>query len=50
MKKEKLYNPDTQGTYKMMFGFNQPLGYRVKKWKSKAKVRTTAASLRRDNK
>ena len=24
MKKEKLCSPDTQGTFKMMFGFPQP--------------------------
>ena len=27
MTKVKLYNPDTQGTFRMMFGFAQPLRY-----------------------
>tara|TARA_R110002096_G_scaffold189505_1_gene370157 strand:- start:1588 stop:1737 length:150 start_codon:yes stop_codon:yes gene_type:complete len=27
MTKEKLYNPDTQGTFRMMFGFAQPMKY-----------------------
>ena len=27
MTKVKLYNPDTQGTFKMMFGFAQPIQY-----------------------
>jgi|TARA_R110001632_G_scaffold161505_1_gene279912 hypothetical protein len=32
MKKDKLYNPDTQGTFRMMFGFKMPNGYKVNKW------------------
>ena len=27
MKKEEMYNPDTQGSFKMMFGFPQPYVY-----------------------
>ena len=27
MTKVKLYCPDTQGTFKMMFGFAQPIKY-----------------------
>ena len=27
MTKVKMYCPDTQGTFKMMFGFAQPLNY-----------------------
>ena len=29
MTKVKLYNPDTQGTFKMMFGFAQPTKFTV---------------------
>ena len=27
MKKEKLYNPEKKGSFKMMFGFKQPYVY-----------------------
>ena len=27
MTKAKLYNPETMGTYRMMFGFAQPIKY-----------------------
>jgi|TARA_R110000824_G_scaffold2255_2_gene10565 hypothetical protein len=43
MTKEKLYNPDTQGTFVMMFGFKQPLRY-VKDYRIKNKKRTYAKS------
>ena len=38
MTKVKLYNPDTQGTFRMMFGFAQPLSY-VKDNRTKLKKR-----------
>ena len=50
MKKEELYDPVKTGSFRMMFGFKQPSGYKVNKWKSIARVRTTQSSLRRDNK
>ena len=27
MTKAKMYNPDTQGTFRMMFGFAQPIKF-----------------------
>ena len=38
MNKEKLYCPDTQGTFKMMFGFAQPTPY-IKNNRTKLKKR-----------
>ena len=38
MTKAKLYNPETQGTFVMMFGFKQPLNY-VKDYRVKTKKR-----------
>lgn len=29
MNKEKLYCPDKQGSFRMMFGFKMPMGYRT---------------------
>lgn len=46
MKKEKMYDPEKQGTFRMMFGFKQPTNYIPNKWKSIAKVRVTKASIR----
>jgi len=34
MNKEKLYCPDKQGSFRMMFGFPQPSTYRPQKWVS----------------
>jgi hypothetical protein len=34
MNKEKLYCPDKQGSFRMMFGFKQPSTYRPQKWVS----------------
>lgn len=34
MNKEKLYCPDKQGSFRMMFGFPQPSKYRPQKWVS----------------
>ena len=48
--KEKLYCPDTVGSFRMMFGFRQPSNYYRGKWKSIAKVKVTEASLRQKNK
>jgi len=48
MKKEVLYDPVTQGSFKMMFGFNQPSCYRHQKWVSIARTRVTKASLRKE--
>lgn len=48
--KEKLYCPDTVGSFRMMFGFRQPSSYYKNKWKSIAKVRVTEASLRKKSK
>lgn len=48
MIKEKLYCPVKQGSFRMMFGFKMPSGYRVNKWKSVARVRITESSKRRD--
>jgi hypothetical protein len=36
MTKVKLYCPETMGTFKMMFGFKQPLRY-IKDYKIKSK-------------
>ena len=36
MTKVKLYCPDTQGTFKMMFGFAQPIKY-IKESRAKLK-------------
>ena len=39
MTKPKLYCPETTGTFKMMFGFAQPLSY-VKSYKlSRSKIK-----------
>ncbi len=38
MTKEKLYCPDTQGTFKMMFGFAQPIAF-IKDSRTKLKKR-----------
>ena len=38
MTKAKLYCPDTQGTFKMMFGFGQPIKY-IKDSRTKLKKR-----------
>jgi len=38
MTKAKLYCPETMGTFKMMFGFKQPLNY-VKDNRTKLKKR-----------
>ena len=38
MPKEKLYCPDTQGTFRMMFGFAQPTQY-IKDSRTKLKKR-----------
>ena len=38
MTKVKLYNPDTQGTFRMMFGFAQPTQY-IKDNRTKLKKR-----------
>ena len=46
MNKEKLYNPEKIGSFKMMFGFPMPTSYYKNKWKSIARVKITAASLR----
>jgi len=46
MRKEILYDPTTQGSFRMMFGFKQPSCYRHQKWVSIAKVKNTAASRR----
>ena len=32
MKKEKLYDPEKVGSFRMMFGFKQPDKYLPKKW------------------
>jgi hypothetical protein len=34
MNKEKLYCPDKQGSFRMMFGFPKPSTYRPQKWVS----------------
>tara|TARA_R110000824_G_scaffold49143_1_gene138069 strand:- start:566 stop:706 length:141 start_codon:yes stop_codon:yes gene_type:complete len=38
MTKVKMYCPDTMGTFKMMFGFDQPLKY-IKAKRTKLKKR-----------
>lgn len=40
MKKEIMYDPEKDGSFKMMFGFQQPGIYRPKKWLSIKKVKT----------
>ena len=32
MKKEIMYDPVAQGSFRMMFGFKQPSTYRHQKW------------------
>jgi|TARA_R110002167_G_scaffold182479_1_gene382851 hypothetical protein len=46
MKKEIMYDPVAQGSFRMMFGFKQPSCYRHAKWVSIAKVKNTEASRR----
>jgi hypothetical protein len=38
MTKVKMYNPDTQGTFRMMFGFAQPVKF-IKDSRTKLKKR-----------
>ena len=46
MKKEELYDPVKTGSFRMMFGFKQPINYIPQKWKSIDKERVTKALLR----
>ena len=39
MKKEKFYNPEKTGSFRMMFGFQQPSTYRPQKWVSIRKTK-----------
>jgi len=49
MTKVKLYNPDTQGTFRMMFGFAQPLRY-VKSYKlSRSKIKKEYETRKKRN-
>ena len=40
MKKEKMYDPEKVGSFRMMFGFKQPDKYLPKKWVSIRKPKT----------
>jgi hypothetical protein len=40
MKKEELYDPEKTGSFRMMFGFQQPSTYRPNKWVSIRKPKT----------
>ena len=40
MKKEELNDPVKTGSFRMMFGFQQPSKYRPQKWVSIKKLKT----------
>lgn len=40
MKKEELYDPEKTGSFRMMFGFQQPSTYRPQKWVSIRRPKT----------
>jgi hypothetical protein len=40
MKNEELYDPVKTGSFRMMFGFQQPSTYRPQKWVSIRKPKT----------
>ena len=44
MTKVKLYCPDTQGTFKMMFGFAQPVKF-IKDSRTKLKKRSNEKKI-----
>jgi len=48
MTKVKLYNPETMGTFKMMFGFAQPIAF-IKDNRTKLKKRNGNKKNLQDN-
>ena len=50
MKKEKLYNPDECGSFKMMFGFNMAVNYMPNNRKTKKKKNESNPNYREPSK
>ena len=50
MKKEKFYNPEKTGSFRMMFGFQQPSTYRPQKWVSIKKPKEENNEVRKQSK
>ena len=50
MKKEELYDPVNTGSFRMMFGFEQPSRYITRKWKSIKKPKEEKNEVRKQSK